>query len=214
MSPDPTSLIVFAIAVTGLTMLPGATTMLVIRRVIAGGQRASIMTVIGGSAGVYVHAIVAALGLAIIFQQNETLRMAVRWVGAIYLIWLGAKSLARALQGIARVNLTLNPINPQNKTHWAAFVEGLITVLLSPEAALFYLSALSQFIEPGEWVLGKAILLASIHTLVRLIWYSLLSAFVRRIIILLSRPLMQRGIEAMSGILLIGFALRTVMNGP
>lgn len=211
-SADSASLIVFVIAVTSLTMLPGATTMLVIRRVMAGGQRASILTVLGGSMGIYVHAIVAALGLSIILQQNEILRMVVRWVGAAYLVWLGAKSLVRAWRGTPRVNFTFSTVSP-HKNQLAAFVEGLITVLLSPEAALFYLSALSQFIEPGEWVLSKAILLASIHMLVRLVWYSLLSAFVSRVIQWLRRPAAQRGLEAISGLLLIMFAVRTVING-
>ena len=49
-------------------MIPGATTMLVIRRAMLGGPHASLMTIAGGSLGVFVHAIVAALGLSVIFQ--------------------------------------------------------------------------------------------------------------------------------------------------
>ncbi len=211
-APD-SSLLAFFIAVTGLTLIPGATTMLVIRRAMLGGPRASLMTIAGGSLGVFVHAIVAALGLSILFQQSEPLRVAVRWAGAAYLIWLGAKSLWRAWQGEALLT-HLTPLSQMGEGPGvrAAFAEGLVTILLSPETALFYFSALSQFISPNEWVLGQALVLASIHAGVRIGWYSLIAAFVGRIAKLLVQPLVQRSLEGATGALLILFALRTATS--
>ena len=212
MTPD-SSLLAFFIAVTGLTLIPGATTMLVIRRAMLGGPRASLMTIAGGSLGVFVHAIVAALGLSIIFQHSEPLRMAVRWAGAAYLIWLGAKSLWRAWQGRPHPAYRMRPLSQEGEgsklRSKGAFAEGLVTILLSPETALFYLSALSQFISPNGWVLGQALVLASIHAAVRIGWYSLVAAFVGRMVKLLVQPLVQRSLEGATGALLILFALRT-----
>ena len=191
-------------------MIPGATTMLVIRRAMLGGQRASVMTIAGGSLGVFVHAVVAALGLSVIFQHSEPLRVAVRWAGAAYLIWLGAKSLWRAWRG---ENTLPSPVlTGEGPGVGDGFAEGLVTILLSPETALFYLSALSQFILPNEWLLGKALLLASIHALVRIGWYSLIAAFVGRMYAVLVKPLVQRSLEGATGALLILFALRTATS--
>ena len=212
------TLITFAIAVAGLTLIPGATTMLVIRRAMLGGSRASLMTIAGGSLGVFVHATIAAMGLAALFQYSEPARVAVRWLGAAYLIWLGAKSLRRAWRGEALLTSAVAPdtatsaASTSAATQGAAFAEGLITILLSPETALFYLSALSQFIGPNEWVLGKALLLAAIHASIRIGWYSLIALFVSRLYAVLVRPLVQRSLEGATGALLILFALRTATS--
>lgn len=211
--PIDAHLITFLTLVTGLTLIPGATTMLVIRRALLGGSRASLATIAGGSLGVFVHATVAAFGLSVIFQYNEGIRVMVRWLGAGYLIWLGLRSLWRAWRGDNRfaVNpqtampVTLPPLLP-------AFLEGLITILLSPETALFYLSSLSQFILPGEPVLGKVLLLASIHAIVRIGWYSLIAAATSRMYRLLIQPFIQRSLEGLTGGLLILFALRTATS--
>ena len=204
------SLLAFFIAVTGLTLIPGATTMLVIRRAMLGGARASLLTIAGGSLGVFVHAIVAALGLSIIFQHSEPLRVIVRWAGAAYLIGLGAKSLWRAGQTSPPAPLLVGEGSSVRNS--SAFAEGFVTILLSPETALFYLSALSQFILPNEWVLGQALILASIHALVRIGWYALVAAFVGRMVKLLVQPLVQRSLEGATGALLILFALRTATS--
>lgn len=212
----PTSLLTFAIAVAGLTLIPGATTMLVIRRAMLGGSSASLFTIIGGSAGVFVHAIVAALGLSALFQYNALARDIVRWLGAAYLIWLGTTSLWRAWRGNAggRTAWVTDPNSAPTRTtreaatRTAACAEGFVTILLSPETALFYLSALSQFIGPNEWMLGKAILLAAIHAGIRLSWYSLVAVFVSRMYAILVRPLVQRSLEGATGALLILFAVR------
>jgi len=211
-------LITFFTLVTGLTLIPGATTMLVIRRALMGGSRASLATIAGGSLGVFVHATVAAYGLAVIFQYNEDIRVVVRWLGAAYLIWLGLRSLWRAWHGRHSFALNTHAISTQATAQTSvpallpAFLEGLITILLSPETALFYLSSLSQFILPNEPVLGKVLLLASIHATVRIGWYSLIAAAVSRMYRLLVQPLIQRSLEGLTGGLLILFALRTATS--
>jgi threonine/homoserine/homoserine lactone efflux protein len=199
----------FFFAVVGLTLLPGATTMLVIRRAMMGGARASGLTILGGSLGIYVHALVAAIGLSAIFRDNPTLRLIVRDVGAAYLIWLGAKSILRAIRFEPRaIQPTQGAIASAGRQ---ALSEGLLTVLLSPESALFYLSALSQFIAPDEWALGKALALASVHVLVRIVWYSCLALFVDRLVRVLSQPIFQRGLLLLTAVFLIAFAVRMAL---
>jgi threonine/homoserine/homoserine lactone efflux protein len=89
-----------------------------------------------------------------------------------------------------------------------AYVEGLFTNLLNPKVAVFYLAFLPQFIGPGDPVLAKSILLASIHGIEGLVWLSLVTLFVARLRPVLARPRVQRALESVTGLVFIGFGVK------
>ena len=91
-----TYLIPFLIVSAVLTITPGADTMLVIRNTIRGGLRDGIVTTFGICTGLYVHAILSALGLSIILTNSVFVFNTVKLIGASYLCWLGIKSLINA----------------------------------------------------------------------------------------------------------------------
>ncbi len=199
-------LTLFLASVIGITLLPGATTLLIIRRALFDGKRASRSTILGGSLSIVAHALIAALGLAVIFQHSSHFQNMTRIIGAVYLAWLGVKSIKQR----ESFEFTPSMQSSQTNTHRGAFIEGFTTMMLSPQVALFYLSALSQFIAPHEWLLGKALLLAAIHVVIRQVWFSVLASFVNRIIAVLTRPMIQRSIEVISGCVLFGLAINTL----
>src|SRR5258708_16443974 len=83
---------------TILTITPGADTMLVIRNVLARGQRAGYLTGLGVCSGLFIHATLSALGLSFILVRSAALFEAVKLVGACYLIILGAWSIWQMLR--------------------------------------------------------------------------------------------------------------------
>ncbi len=190
-------LIAFIGLVMVLTMIPGATTMLVISSVVSSGQRTGVVVIMGGNVGVFVHAILFALGLTVLLVQSAAAFQAVRLIGAGYIAFLGCRSIWRALQSQphALAELIHQPRVAEAKTQRQSFVDGLVTVILSPEAAMFYLATLPQFIRPGASILVQSFFLATIHALARLAWYSLLGVCVDKAVAILRRPRARQGLE-------------------
>src|SRR5262249_58557901 len=80
--------IAFAGIAALLTITPGQDTVLVIRNVIAHGQRAGVLTIVGICCGLFVHATLSAVGLSLILVRSATAFEVVKLLGAAYLIWL------------------------------------------------------------------------------------------------------------------------------
>src|SRR5262245_7245257 len=90
--------IAFTIAAAALTLAPGPDTMLVIRNVLRGGRRDGVVTTLGICSGLFVHATLSALGVSIILTRSAAAFTVVKLLGAIYLAWLGAQSLRKAMR--------------------------------------------------------------------------------------------------------------------
>ena len=137
--------------------------MLVVKNGIRSGRPAGLATTFGILGGTLLHAVISALGLSIVLAQSATLFQFIKLLGALYLVWLGLQALRQLPEPRTDENLTKLAI-------WTAFQEGLITNLLNPKVAIFYLAFLPQFVSPEDPVLAKSLLLAGIHNLLSLIW--------------------------------------------
>ncbi len=194
-----------------LTVTPGADTMLVMRSVIARGQRAGLVTTLGIVCGVFIHALLSALGVSWILLRSAVLFDTVKMIGACYLIFLGCQSLWSVFR-----HPSGDPIEAQTGTQRVAgrksFIEGMLNNVLNPKVAVFYLAFLPQFIRPSDPVLAKSLLLAGIHFVMGLVWLSLVTLLLGRMRKALTRPRVKRTLEAVTGIVFIGFGLRLAME--
>lgn len=197
-----------------LTITPGADTMLVMRSVLARGQRAGLLTTIGICCGLFIHATLSAVGLSLILVRSAAAFEIVKFVGAAYLIFLGLQSIARVMRhhlGAAddpRPGLS----HAGRSTKRRAFIEGLLSNVLNPKVAVFYLAFLPQFIMPGDPVLLTSMLLASIHFVLGLLWFSLVTLLLARLRAILARQHIQRRLEAITGAILIVFGVRLALE--
>ena len=197
-----------------LTITPGADTMLVLRSVLARGQRAGLLASLGICSGLLVHATFSALGLSLIIVQSATAFEVIKLAGAAYLIFLGSQSLWHGLG--KRAEATSEPAQtnmaaPQKSTRQALF-EGLLSNVLNPKVSVFYLAFLPQFIQPGDPVLAKTVLLAGLHLGMGLIWLGLVTLLAAQVRIWLIQPQVQRRIEALAGAVLILFGARLALE--
>lgn len=184
-----------------LTVIPGADTVLVVRNSAAAGASAGIRTTAGICSGLFVHATLSALGLSLLLVQSAAAFAALKLAGAVYLVWLGLLSLRAAA-------------SPPDASRSAAppggrpFVQGLLSNVLNPKVAAFYLALLPQFIRPDDPVLARSLLLAAIHCAIGLAWLAAVSILVNRSRHAFARSWLGRSMHALAGALLVGLGAR------
>ena len=116
----------FLLAITLLTLTPGIDTVLVIKNASRSGGRDGVVTSLGICLGLFVHATFSAVGISAILLQSAELFMAVKWVGAGYLIWLGISALKAAFKGDASVAINATGLKISNLTR--SLKEGFLSV--------------------------------------------------------------------------------------
>jgi len=200
-----------------LTILPGADMTLVTRNVLALGRRRTTLTILGICAGCVIHATASALGISAILATSATAYNVVKTVGAAYLVWLGVQSVrgssaARKFGNSAARQLgssaTPRPAAEAPSSRAAAFAQGFLTNVLNPKVAIFYLTFLPQFISPGEPVLTRSLLLATVHILMGMVWLTAYAWFIDRLGAVLTRPVVKAWLERVTGGLLIALGAR------
>jgi RhtB (resistance to homoserine/threonine) family protein len=202
--------IAFTIVAAALTVAPGADTMLVVRNVLRGGRCDGLFSMAGICTGLYVHALLSALGVSIILMHSATAFTVMKIAGACYLAWLGLQSLRSAAR-----NRSLTPtvvVSRAVVTPARCFREGFLTNVLNPKVAVFYLALLPQFIGPTDPVLLKSLLLTAIHFVQGVLWLGFVAWAVDRSRRFFVKPVMRRWLDAVCGTLLIGLGLRLAMQ--
>ena len=194
--------IAFTAVAAALALTPGADTMLVIRNTMHSGRQAGWATTLGILGGTLFHALLSALGISLIIAQSELVFQLVKALGAAYLVWLGIQT----LRSIRHPSASETDHDRSGLRH--AFNEGLITNLLNPKVAVFYIAFLPQFISPGDPVLAKSILLACIHNVMSLLWLGGLALALGSGRNFIQHPSLRQWLAGLSGTILIGLGLR------
>jgi len=200
--------IAFAVAAAALTIAPGANDMLVIRNVLRGGQRDGIVTAFGVCAGLFVHATLSAVGVSMLLLHSATLFHVVKLAGAGYLVRLGVQSLRRTVRTSPPPDAVEVVESPRKSAAQHCFLEGVLSNVLNPKAAVFYLAFLPQFIGPTEPVLLKSLLLASIHYVEAIVWLVTVSILLDHLRRFLLRAAVRRWLDGLCGVVLVGFGVR------
>lgn len=136
---DTTQLALFMAATLALNLAPGPDMLYVSTRSLTQGRRAGTISALGIAAGTLVHTIAIASGLAALLRAVPLAYDIVRLAGAAYLIWLGVQAL-RARSG------PLREVALDRAGEWVVFRQGMLTNLLNPKVALFFLAFLPQFV--------------------------------------------------------------------
>jgi threonine/homoserine/homoserine lactone efflux protein len=135
--PDGPHLAAFFAAALVLAVIPGPGMLYVLARSLAGGTRTGLRSTGGTAVGGLGHVIAAVLGLSALLAASASAFEAVRLAGAVYLIWLGINTLRRAADP--------PPVGSAGTD--AAFRQGILTELLNPKTALFFITFLPQFVQ-------------------------------------------------------------------
>jgi threonine/homoserine/homoserine lactone efflux protein len=156
--PSLDALAAFTAASFVLFCIPGPAVAYIVSRSIGDGRATAFATVAGLELGSFVHVVAAAVGLSAVLATSATAFSIVKWLGAAYLIGVGVRTL---LTRPAEIQTSMQSI-----TRRRAFTQGVVVNVLNPKVALFFLSFLPQFIDPGRgpaW--SQALVLGTVFTL-------------------------------------------------
>ncbi|HNC53166.1 MAG TPA: LysE family translocator [Accumulibacter sp.] len=137
-------LALFLVSGVLLNLTPGADSLYIASRSIGQGARAGVVAALGIVLGCCVHVLAAALGLSVLLTASGTLFTLIKLVGAAYLIYIGfSLALVRGSLAPSSGSVSVAPLR-------SVFLQGLLTNVLNPKVALFFLAFLPQFIEPSS----------------------------------------------------------------
>jgi threonine/homoserine/homoserine lactone efflux protein len=206
MSPPLDMLLPFLVASVLVTVIPGADMALVTRQVLVGGPALAQRTVFGNLTGLLVHGVALAAGLSALLVASATAYTVVKLAGAAYLVYLGVQALVASRQRPAAAPSSAAPV-PRR-----AFVQGVVSTVLNPKPALFFLTFLPQFVDREAAVLPQTLTLVAIHVIVGLIWLSAYARLVHRARGLLTGPRVKAWLERTTGAVLIALGLRVAVE--
>jgi len=150
------SFVTFLFAAVVLAITPGPGIAYVVARTVSSGRREGLASCIGTGVGGMAHVLAAALGLSVLVAQSAMAFNVVKYIGAVYLIFLGLRILMR------KDNVTVNVVSGSAKGVRSAFLEGIVVEVLNVKTALFFLAFLPQFASPTEPLIPQLVMLGSI----------------------------------------------------
>jgi RhtB (resistance to homoserine/threonine) family protein len=126
-----------------LAVTPGQDTLYIVGRSVSQGRRAGLLSVLGIVTGCAVHAVAAAFGLSAVLATSAHAFVAVKMAGAAYLCYRGAQML------FERDDHAEPAKRFAHESSWAIFRAGMLTNVLNPKVALFFMAFLPQFVSPA-----------------------------------------------------------------
>lgn len=194
----------FAGIVFMLAIIPGPNALLILYTSLTHGKRQAFVNILGISFGFLLHAFVSAQGLSILLAQSTTAFNIFKWLGVVYLFWLGASNIKNGL------NISLLKFDSSQNTKKTSlinsFFKGLLTNLLNPKIVLFYLSIFPQFISP-QHMLEQSMMLGITHALVVASWFLVVILFSVRLKAMLTSSKVAKWLNYVSGGLFISFGV-------
>ncbi len=134
----------FLIAGILLNLTPGNDTIFILSKSIAQGRKAGVFSVLGIATGSIIHTLLAAFGLSILIAESPLLFNIIKYAGAIYLFYMGYKMLTDQ----NKLRTELIPAN-EKANYFRIYRDGMLTNILNPKVALFFIAFLPQFIDPS-----------------------------------------------------------------
>ena len=187
-----------------LNLTPGQDTLYILGRSIAQGRQIGVASALGISAGGVVYTLAAALGLSAVLATSASAFIALKVVGAVYLVYLGVRMLITRTAAVGSTDIA-GLVNM-----WTAFRQGMLTNVLNPKVALFFLALMPQFIEPDSSTkVGAFLVLGLTFLTTGTVWCLVLALGASRArSFFASRPRVLQGLSQVSGALLVFLGLR------
>jgi threonine/homoserine/homoserine lactone efflux protein len=191
-------------------VVPGPDTAIVTKNAVLHGRRAALGTAVGVNTGLSVWTLACAFGVASVVEASNTAFTALKLIGAVYLIWLGAQALRAARRGGSHA--TAERAGRTTLTARGGFRQGMFSDLANPKIGAFFTSVLPQFAGSGHSVLVPFLVLGGLFVLMTVVWLFAYALVAVKASELLRRPRVSTAIDRLSGIILIAFGVRLALE--
>ncbi len=207
-----TSLWSFALVVGLLTLTPGLDTALILRTSALGRRRRAWGVVLGIQSGTLLWGALTSLGVTALFTASHLAYVTLRWVGAVYLVWIGVRMLRETFRGRSASGVPDSDLLAEKDSAAGGWRQGTLTNLLNPKMGAFYVAVLPQFIPAGANHFAMGLLLTAVHVLLGLLWSTVLIAGARVLHGWLRKPEARRLLDRVTGTVIAAFGVRLALG--
>ena len=201
---DMTVWLAFAAASTALLMVPGPTVLLVMAYAIGQGRRVAVPTALGVATGDLIAMSASLAGLGALVLTSATLFVALKWAGAVYLVYLGV----RMILGARNAALAA-PGAPGDLPPGKAFGNAAAVTALNPKSIVFFIAFVPQFLDPAAPLLGQSVILIATFVGLATVNALLFAVAAARLRDLIRRPDVTVWLTRLGGATLIGMGVAT-----
>ena len=173
--------LIYLLAAIGLSLSPGPNGLLALTHGVLHGRRQTLYTISGGAVGFVLVIALSLFGIGALLQASASWLLLLKWVGGVYLVWLGiqvwrAPPVGLELQGTA-----------ERRSGASLFRQGFLSAVTNPKAVLFFAAFLPQFIDPARPLFTQFVLMAGTFALVEIATEWFIASAAHRV-----RPWLQR----------------------
>ncbi|MBO1512496.1 LysE family translocator [Metabacillus bambusae] len=165
-------MLTFVLVVLTLFIVPGPAVMLTLAQSVKGGRKNGIFTGIGIAVGDLIHTFASALGLSAILMTSALAFDLIKYLGVAYLLYLGVRAF------LEKTSLLTIPSVEQCTNPTRSFTQAVLTEVLNPKTALFFLSFLPQFVHPEQGSVISQLFILGLTFVALSIAYTTLLAFI------------------------------------
>lgn len=190
-----------------ITASPGPDNLMVLGMGMSKGRKQGIAFGLGCALGCLSHTLLAAIGVSAVVAASPIAFTLLKWVGGLYLIWLGIQALR------SRGGAEMDAASARPQTLRSLFAKGLVANAINPKVVLFFLSFLPQFVVPSQGNVGLQLgLLGLLFTAQAAVLFALLGYFAGAIGGWLTRrPRAGLWLDRIAGMVFVGLGLRMIM---
>lgn len=195
------SLLGFVALAAVVAVTPGLDTVLVLRQSLRSGRASAFAAAAGICVGALLWGIAAAAGVAALFVASPVAAGLLRWAGVAFLVYLAVSYLRSAWRGPVAVDTS----DPAPDAPSRAFLKGLLTDLLNPKMAVFYLTVLPLFLPSGYPPALAGAMLAGVHAVVAMAWFVVVIVAAGSVRGFVESRRGARLVDGLAGVAMLGF---------
>lgn len=201
-------IITFSLVALLLVISPGPNGVLIVKTASSDGQSPAFFNILGLTIATFFHGAFSILGLSALLLQSAEMFLAVKIIGAVYLLYIGLKAIFQTFREKPKSskNISDEPVaKKKNRPMRAFFLEGFLTQILNPKVSMFYLAAFPQFLSFDQPSPANAFLLVAIHASIIFLWFIGISKTINTLKFTSSIPSLGKWVQRISGLVMVYF---------